>query len=132
MKFGLKFVTPLGAVVADYVYMATDYGIDSTLSGANEANRNLLIRLTVRQLTQEIPFEHLGGLTLTEYTRQVTSDQLRPMLQQVLQSEEARQATTQVLTELAVQGLTKVTERTAQELLDQMFQYISGVEVRKP
>lgn len=132
VKFGLRFVSPLGAVAADYIYMATDYGVDSTLSGTDEANRNLLIRLMVKQLTQEIPIENLGGVTLTEYAKQITSDQLRPVLEQVLQSEEALQATTQVLAELVAQGLTKVTERTAQDLLDQMLEYIVGVDVRNP
>ena len=132
VRFGLKFVNPLGAVAADYVYMATDYGVDSTLSGADEANRNLLIRLMVRQLTQDVPFEHLGGVTFAEYAKQVTSDRLRPVLEQLLQSEEARQVTTQVLAELVAQGLRKVTERTAQDLLDQMLEYVGGVEVGNP
>lgn len=124
VKFGLVFVHPKVALAADYVYVGVDYAVERALLGEDEANRRVVVRLVLTTVVKGVPFQQLGGMTIADYSQNVASDQLRPLLQEVLRSDEARNAVMQIIPKLATEFGISITEDIMHQLVDDMVEYL--------
>ena len=130
VKFGLHFVNPKAAVAADYLFVATDYAIERVLLGTDEADRNLVTRLVIKAVIKEMPFDSLGGKTVEAYLTDATADKIDVIIRSIVSSAEGQDAITQVLTQLAAEGIQGVTEQTRQTILDNIVRYIAEIQHR--
>ncbi len=91
VKFGLIFVSPTAAEVADYVYLAVDYGVDQALHGKEVALKNAVIGVLVKGLFDYVEFDAIGGRTLADWSKNRIGKSLFPMLTKVFRNNETMQ-----------------------------------------
>jgi hypothetical protein len=118
-----KIQNPKIGEAFEYLFLATDYAIDYKVWGGDEANRRFWISLITTTLVNQLPFDALGGLTLEQYSKLVTSYNLDTVLEQILRDEGAVRVTELILSELLNQGITDELEFFWRQLLDDILEY---------
>jgi hypothetical protein len=123
VQFGLKFCCPAVAEAADWLYMAVDYGLDTVLEDSATANKNLLMKLIVNAMFEQIPFESLGGKTIKDYIETNPSKQLSSVLEQLTKEQEWQGALSKTIRGSGVQLSEGATEA--------LLKYLSNISVSK-
>ena len=119
VKFGLRFVSPTAAEVADYVYLAVDYGVDRALHDKEVALRNAVIGVLVKGLFDYVEFDAIGGRTLADWSKNRVGKSLFPMLTKVFRDNETMQwAVSKVMKEAAVSLEEKLVESLARKIAE--------------
>ena len=76
----LKIVNPTAAKVADYIFIATDYAIDSALGNQDQATRDAIVKIAVNVFFDEVKLDGYDGKTLSEWVKTNTGYVVFPEL----------------------------------------------------
>lgn len=106
VKFGLKFVNPTAAEVADVIYDAVDFGLEYRLGDQEQAVKDLVLKRAVKEVFNYVEFEELGGKTISDWVKNRTGKYLFPTLSKLIESEECQWALSKVIKE----GVANITE----------------------
>jgi cyclophilin family peptidyl-prolyl cis-trans isomerase/Leucine-rich repeat (LRR) protein len=128
--FGLTFVNPEAARLADVLYDAVDFGLDSHISGTDEAVKNLIIKNAIQVVFDEVPFEQLGGKTLSDWMKNRTGALMFPELSKLVASQEFQWAISRVVKELVPTIAERVATDIVKAVVDKTQSMISTLEVK--
>ncbi len=101
-SLGLHVMNPVLGKAVDYLYLSADYAIDRTVLGKAEADRNAIKRLLVKLLFDETKFSKLGNRTISEYMKNRVGKELFPIIDNLLQSKEAKFAVSRLVKQTSV------------------------------
>jgi len=134
VKFGLQFVNPTAAEVADYIYDLTDLGIEYYIGDKDQAVKDFILKRSVDMILNEVVFNELDGKTLSDWTENRTGKYLFPLLSKFIKSEEWQWALSKVIKE----GVSSISEETLSEIIkftvnvsDKMMNYVV-VKLKSP
>ena len=125
VKFGLKFVSPEGARVADFIYDAVDFCLDSYMSGEDEAMKNFVIKRAIDALFN-VP---LQGLTYTDWLKNRTGAVVFPTLRTYVSSEELQWALSKVIKEAVPTIAEQLATDFVTAVVDKVLSMVSTLEV---
>lgn len=121
VKFALSVTNPTTAKVADWLYLMSDYAVDRAITTRTEADKNLLVSLFVKGLFDGVPFDTLGGKTVSDYIRNRIGKNVFPILVELTKEEQWQWAVTKIIKESGVTLSTTTVEIILKDLsnLDQ-------------
>ncbi|MCX5991303.1 MAG: hypothetical protein NTZ04_03090 [Chloroflexi bacterium] len=130
VKFGLTFVNPEAAKLADVFYDAVDFGLDSYLSGEDEAVKNFVIEQAIEAVFNKMPFEKLGGKTLSDWMANRTGKLIFPELSRLVASQEFQWAISRIVKEAVPTIAESVVTNTVKAVVDKTQSMVSTLEVQ--
>jgi WD40 repeat protein len=108
VKFGLKFVNPTAAEVADWVYDVVDLGIEYYIGDKEQAVKDFILKRSV-----SIVFDKLGDQTMSDWSKNRAGKYLFPQLSKFIKSEEWQWALSKVIKE----GVSSISEETLTKMI---------------
>jgi hypothetical protein len=123
VKFGATVVLgPWGSKVSDGLFLATDFAIDKSTKGLNEAAKDAIRKAIVTVIFDEIKIKDLGNKTisdvLTKSTTKVIGDsRLYPILDDILKNPELKKALMSVFAKSAAHGTVELSKRGVEDLI---------------
>ncbi len=128
-EFALSVINPTAAETLDYIYLVTDYANDLILADFDQANKNAIAKLLVKGIFEEIPFDELGGKTISEWTENRTGKYLFPKLDSLIKSDTTKFYLMRALKEGAVkieEGLAETLVKTTSEVSSKMINFVQA------
>ena len=111
---------PQAAEGVSYVFMAADWYLTRMLEGTEEATRDLLVELFVKELVGNVPLEVLDGRTFVEYSQDVVGQSVYEASRQLWKGatdEQLKWVATEGIGILAESGATTLAQALADRFL---------------